>query len=299
MEAPTPPKGVVMREIGEVTEPSARPHTAHDLGPSDLVLSHFSMSRFHPIEERIALAAQYGYAGIGLWVNHYAQLENDAMAPAMLRDLLDEHGVVLAEIEVIPGLGADGNGGERARELEAIAWRIADEFGCRYLQVIGPSELPVHDAGRAFGALCDRAADHGLVVGLEFLPFTDVIDVHDARRIVEAADRPNGGVCLDVWHHVRGANDLDAIAALPGELITGIQMNDGPLVPVNPDYYTDCLENRQPPGTGDFDLTAFVAAVRATGTRVPWSVEIPSVASWADPEPHIAAAAHGMRGLLS
>lgn len=262
------------------------------------MLSHFSMARFHPIEERIALAARHGFAGVGLWASHYARLEDDGMAPGMLRDLLDEHGVVLAEIEVIPGLGAQGPGGERARELEEIAWRMADEFGCRYLQVIGPSELPVAQAGEAFGSLCDRAADHGLVVGLEFLPFTDIVSVHDARRVVEAAARPNGGICLDVWHHVRGANDLDAIAALPGELITGLQMNDGSRVPENPDYYTDCLENRRAPGQGEFDLEAFVAAVRGTGTRVPWSVEIPSTAAWADPEPHIAASAAGMRRLL-
>ena len=86
---------------------------------------------------------------------------------------------------------------------------------------------------RAFAALCDRAADHGLVVGLEFVPFTDIVSVHDARRIVEEADRPNGGVCVDIWHHERGARDLAGIAALPGELITGIQLNDGALTPVD------------------------------------------------------------------
>lgn len=288
-----------MREIGDVSEPSARPRTAHDLGQGDLVLSHFSMSRFHDIEERVALAARHGFAGIGLWVSHYAQLEREGWTPGALRELLDSHGVLLAEIEVIPGLGADGQGGDRAAELEKIAWRIADDFGCRYLQVIGPSELPIDEAGRAFGALCDRAADHGLVVGLEFLPFTDVVSVHDARRIVEAAGRPNGGVCLDVWHHVRGANDLEAIAALPGELITGLQMNDGATVPEHPDYYTDCLENRRPPGQGEFALAEFVAAVKATGTTVPWSVEIPSTTSWADPEPGVAASAVGMRRLLT
>jgi len=288
-----------VREIVDVPEPSARPLSPDDLGERDLVLSHFSMGRFHPIEERIAMAARHGYAGIGLWVGHYARLEDEGVAPGMVRDLLDEHGVVLAEIEVIPGLGADGAGGERARELEAIAWRMADAFGCRYLQVIGPSDRPVTEAGRAFGALCDRAADHGLVVGLEFLPFTDIVDVHHARRIVEAADRPNGGVCLDVWHHVRGAADLDAIAALPGALITGIQMNDGPVIPENPDYYTDCLENRRPPGAGEFDLARIVEVIRSTGTRVPWSVEIPSTGSWADPEPFVAEAAAGMRHLLA
>jgi sugar phosphate isomerase/epimerase len=260
--------------------------SAYQLGPDDLVLSHFSLGRQHPIDERIRLAAANGFAGIGLYTGHYRALEESGDAPGRLRELLDEHDLVLAEIEVVPGLGADGSGGEAAAEVESVAWRMADEFGSRYLQCIGPSALPVADAGRAFGALCDRAADHGLVVGLEFLPFTDVVTVHDARAIVEAAARPNGGVCVDIWHHERGANDLRAIRELPAELIVGVQMSDGPRRPVDPDYYTD------------FDVAGFVGALRDAGSTVSWSLEVCSAAGWADPEPHVRRIADGMRAAL-
>jgi len=182
--------------------------------------------------------------------------------------------------------------------MESIAWRMADEFESRYVQVIGPSGGDVAAAGAAFGSLCDRAGGHGLVVGLEFLPFTDVVSVHDARRIVEAADRPNGGVCVDIWHVERGVRDLAAIAALPRGMITGIQLNDGPHVPADGDYYTDCLEHRVPPGAGEFDITALLDAVRATGCAVPISVEVCSRAGWADPDRHVGACAAGMRSLV-
>jgi len=267
------------------------------LARDELVLSHFSLARAHPVEHRVALAARHGFRGIGLYAGQYLQLEADGFAPHGLRDLLEQHEVCLAEIEVVPGLGADGAGGGRAADIEAVAWRMADEFGCRYVQVIGPADAPVAAAGKAFGALCDRAADHGLVVGLEFLPFTDIVSVHDARAIVEAAGRENGGVCVDVWHHVRGADDLAAIAALPGELITGIQLSDGPLRPDLEDYYTDCLQSRRPPGLGEFDLPAFLAAVRGTGCSVPISLEVCSLAGWNSPDEHVAAIAAGMRSL--
>ncbi|WP_116997219.1 sugar phosphate isomerase/epimerase family protein [Desertimonas flava] len=272
--------------------------SAYQLGPDDLVLSHFSLGRQHPIDERIRLAAANGFAGIGLYTGHYRALEESGDAPGRLRELLDEHELVLAEIEVVPGLGADGAGGGAAAEVEAIAWRMADEFGSRYLQCIGPSGRSVADAGRAFGALCDRAADHGLVVGLEFLPFTDVVTVGDARAIVEAADRPNGGVCVDIWHHERGANDLGAIRDLPAELIMGVQMSDGPRRPVDPDYYTDCLRNRLAPGDGEFDVAGFVGALREAGSTVSWSLEVCSAAGWADPAPHVRRIADGMRAAL-
>lgn len=233
------------------------------------------------------LAATNGFAAIGLYIGHYEQLEREGFAPHGLRDLLAEHGVCLAEIEVIPGLGKP--------EMEAVAWRMADEFECRYLQVIGPAGDDKAAAAQAFGSLCDRAGDHGLVVGLEFLPFTDIVSVHDARQIVEDAGRPNGGICVDIWHHERGARDLAGIAALPGEMITGIQMNDGTLRPENPDYYTDCLANRRPPGQGEFDIDGFIAAVRGTGCRVPMSLEVCSATGWANPDAHIAAIAAGIR----
>jgi sugar phosphate isomerase/epimerase len=259
---------------------------------TELVLSHFSLPRAHPIHDRVRLAAAAGFDGIGLYVGNYAQLEADGFAPHGLRDLLAEHSMRLREIEVIPGLGLG------AETREAIAWRMADEFGCRYVQVIGPSGPDIAAAGRIFGALCDRAADHGLVVGLEFVPFTDIVTVDDARRIVEAADRPNGGICVDIWHHERGLRDLAAIAALPGELITGIQLSDGTRVPQEPDYYTDCLANRCAPGDGEFDFAGFLDAVTSTGTTAPWSLEVCSTAGWADPERHVTHIAAVIRGFM-
>ena len=276
-----------------MTQPDPR-----TLGPGDLVLRHFSLARLHPIDDRVRLAAANGFAGIGLWIEHYRQLEAEGFAPGGLRELLDEHGVGLAEIDVVPGLGADGSGGERAAAMEEVVWRMADEFGCRYLQTIGPAGDDRAAAAAAFGALCDRAADHGLTVGIEFLPFTDIVSATDARRIVEDAGRDNGGICVDIWHHERGARDLDAIAALPSELVRAIQMSDGPLVADEADYYTDCLSNRRAPGDGEFDVAGFVAAVRATGTDAPWSLEVCSASGWADPANHVARIAEGMRGAL-
>lgn len=268
------------------------------LGQDDLVLSHFSLARMHPIAERVELAAANGFSGIGLWVEHYRRLEDEGQAPGPLRELLEAHGVCLAEIEVVPGLGANGPGGDRAADTEAVAWRMADEFGCRYLQVIGPGGADPSRAAAAFGGVCDRAADRGLVVGLEFLPFTDIVSVHDALRIVEAADRPNGGICVDIWHHERGTRDLAAIASLPGELITGIQMSDGTREPAMADYLTDCLENRVAPGDGEFDVAGFVAAIRTAGASVPWSLEVCSKVGWASPVEHVGRLAAGMRSFL-
>jgi hypothetical protein len=41
-------------------------------------------------------------------------------------------------------------------------------------------------------ALCDRAADIGALVHLEFIPMTVIADIATPWRIVRDADRPNG-----------------------------------------------------------------------------------------------------------
>ncbi|NNE72288.1 MAG: sugar phosphate isomerase/epimerase [Acidimicrobiales bacterium] len=271
-----------------------------DLGHDDLVLCHFTLDRHHDIEQRVRAAAAGGYAAIGIYTRDYQRLEADGRAPDRLAELLESHGVGLAEIEALRGWGDPAVvGTDDYLEQEATAWRIADRFESRYVQAIGPYAGSMDDAGQAFGALCDRAAEHGLVVGLEFLPFTNIVDASDALAIVEAAARPNGGVCLDIWHHERGAADLELLRAVPGELITGVQVSDGPAIPVLDSYYDDCLRTRLPPGQGDFDVAGFVEVVEASGTTAPWGVEVCNQAAWAtDGIEHAQACADGLRAFL-
>ena len=51
-----------------------------DLGPDDLILSHFSLGRFRPFEERVRAAAEAGFAAMGLYVGDYQRLRADVQA---------------------------------------------------------------------------------------------------------------------------------------------------------------------------------------------------------------------------
>lgn len=269
-----------------------------DLGPEDLVLSHFSLGRNHPLDDRIHSAGAAGFAGIGLFAGQYRQLRDGGLSVGQLRDLLDESDVCLAEIEVLAGWGA-ASPPDAYWEFEAAVWELVDAFESRYVQAIGPHEGSIADAAVRFGQVCDRAAEHGAVVGLEFLPFTNIVDAADALTIVEAADRPNGGVCVDIWHHARGANDLDLIRAIPPALIAGIQMSDGPAQPELADYKDDCLRHRVPPGAGEFGAVEFVRTLIELGAEVPWSLEVCNDHVWGQPgADHVRRAADGMRRVL-
>jgi sugar phosphate isomerase/epimerase len=268
------------------------------LRSDDLVLSHFSLDRNHPLDDRIDAAARAGFAGIGLFAGQFLALREEGLTVDHLHELLDAADVCLAEIEVLAGWGAEATS-DGYRAFEDVVWELVDAFESRYVQAIGPYEGSIADAARRYGAVCDRAADHGAVVGLEFLPFTNIVDAADALAIVEEADRPNGGVCVDIWHHARGADDLDLIRAIPPELIVGVQMSDGPATPTLPDYKDDCLRHRVPPGEGDFGAVEFVRTIIEAGVDVPWSLEVCNDDVWGrSGAEHVQRAADGMRRVL-
>ena len=242
-------------------------------GHGTLWLSHHSL-RYASMEERAAAAAAAGLDGIGLSLRAYRRWRDGGHSDEELADILGRHGQRLVELEALHGWALSGEQRDRAHADEELAFHLADAFGPTYLQAIGPYEGTTDDVVAAYAALCDRASAHRLTVGIEFLPFTNIPDIASAADIAESANRGNGGVCVDAWHFFRGTPDFDSLAAVPGELIANIQINDGPLVPEDDDYLADCLTNRRCPGDGEFDLVRFMRTIAATGCTAPVSIEV-------------------------
>src|ERR1700730_7616633 len=250
-----------------------------DLGPDDLILSHFSLGRSRPFEERVRAAAEAGFAGMGLYIGEYQRPRAAGAGDAARGSVLDHHGMRLIEIEALRGWSATG--AERAAYLQAerSVFAMSDALGPgHHVQVIGPYTGTLDDAAEAFAGVCDRAAEHGLAAAIEFLPeMSNIPDAATAMQIVTRAGRPNGGICLDCWHHFRGANDDDMLRAVPAEAIFTVQFDDGPRQRGDPDYHTDCARYRNAPGDGEFDLAGFLRLVGEMGVRLPLSVEVMSV----------------------
>jgi sugar phosphate isomerase/epimerase len=217
-----------------------------------------------------------------------------------MRKILDEHRMRLAEIEVVLGFAATGADRQRQpipgvdytdRETEARMFDMAAAFGARHLQAVGTfgTDVLEEQAAEAFAGLCDRAGEHGLLVALEFVPGTNVPDAGAAVALVAAAGRRNGGLCIDAWHHFRGARDDDLLRSVPPEQVVMIQLDDGAARPVHPDFVTDTLLNRLPPGDGEFDLVSFLELLWSRGVQAPVSIEVLSADAAARPATEVAA----------
>lgn len=250
---------------------------ARELGRGDLILSHFSLLGLEDFERRAAAAAAAGFAGLGLYLGDYQLLLAQGYDDAWIERVLERHGLCLAEIEILTDWCPLT---ERGRGQLELACHLGERFGARHVAAIGPVSGSALDASRAFAVLCDAAAQAGLDVALEHLPFTNIASLAAARAIVEGAGRDNGGLCLDSWHHFRGHLEWEELARLPADRIKSVQINDGPATPVAADYYRDTTRHRMVPGRGSFDLPRFLASIRGQGYDGPLSVEVLSEDLW-------------------
>jgi 4-hydroxyphenylpyruvate dioxygenase len=121
--------------------------------------------------------------------------------------------------------------------------------------------------------LGDVALQHGVRVAFEALAWGRFVDDYRrAWRIVELADHPAVGVCLDSFHVLSRGHDPAAIERIPGDKIFYLQLADAPALSM--DVLSWSRHHRLFPGEGAFDLPTFVAHVLATGFDGPLSLEV-------------------------
>jgi sugar phosphate isomerase/epimerase len=235
-------------------------HTISGVAPGSLRASR------HPLAARLAACGAAGYRGCWLHLRDYQEQKAAGFADGAMRELFDSHGLVHRGVEFLTDWFLDD------RTAERTAFDAADAVGAAVINAGGDFLMRgfprAHMLDR-FAALCARAADRGLSIALEIVPWSDVPDIDAA---LEFLGPPNAGIALDCWHLFRGRSHLSDIARIPAERILCVQVNDAAAMPAGP-LHEDTLDRRFC-GEGAFDLAGFVAAIESCGATVPFSVEI-------------------------
>ena len=227
-----------------------------------------------PFAERLAAARDAGYQGVGLRPTHYKAARASGLTDGDMRVMLDDHGLKLIELGFIADWWETGDRAARAETFERSLYAIADALGGEHVVMIsGPIADGVDALADRFGRVCDRAAEHGLRVGLETLPWTDIHDVGIAWEIIARSGRLNGGPIYDTWHLNRGGTTEEMIRRVPPGQVIAIQLNDGSYELVESEL-EDTFKRRVLPGQGDFRLAQFVALVESLGVSAPTGVEV-------------------------
>ncbi len=239
------------------------------------------------LTEKLTAASRAGFDGVEIFEN---DLLASPLTPEDIRarcadlDLSIDLYQPMRDIEAVPAE-------EFARNLRRARhkFRTMQRLGADTVLVCSTLARSAVDddalAAEQLHRLADLAADHGVKVAYEALAWGRHVSTYDhAWRIVEAADHPSLGVCLDSFHILARGGDPKGIEAIPGEKIFFLQLADAPIMAM--DVLQWSRHYRCFPGQGGFDLPALLSHVLAAGYRGPLSLEIfNDVFRQADPGP--------------
>jgi sugar phosphate isomerase/epimerase len=243
------------------------------LGANDLVLCAGTL-RAASLAEKCAAAVAGGFSAITLWPTDVERAKREGIALADIRRRIADHGLVVADLdallvwlpgEVVPA-GLPG---------EAEFYEIADAVGARSLNLAQGfgANVDRDRAAEALAGVCDRASEHGLLVTLEYLPWSGISDAATALAIVEGSGRADATLMFDTWHTFRGPTDDAQLEKIPGARIGSVQINDAPAEPAE-NLIAETLSARLLPGEGAIPLARWVRWLDAIGSTAPIGVEV-------------------------
>lgn len=231
----------------------------------ELSLAHLTVLDATP-PELVAVAAAAGFRMVGIrltatpsvGVPPYDMLGDTPVMRETLRRLADT-GVSVLDVEFLR-FEPENPIGIPEGFLEAGA-----RLGAKYVLVMSAEPEEARTLDR-FGALCDRAAQYGLHVCLEFAIYTGVRTLAHAARMVKQSGRSNASVLVDALHFSRSGGTPADIVHVDPSLFRYAQICDAA-----PDMPTDATglvrearTGRLLPGEGALPLAELVRVLPAT-----------------------------------
>jgi len=208
----------------------------------------------HP--DLVKVASQYGYGGI--------------------KSILADNGIVNFEFEFIVDWFADGERRRRSDQTRDLLLRAAEAIGARHVKVGGDmngESWPVDLLTESFAALCDDAAKAGTNIVIEILPWSNFYDIDSALKVIAGAEKPNGGLCVDIWHLARRGIPYEEIRNIPKQYLKHIEVNDADQK-VFGSLFEDSARRRKLCGEGSLNVRKFLSVVKGMGYNGPIGVEI-------------------------
>jgi sugar phosphate isomerase/epimerase len=247
------------------------------LGPDDLVLTASSVG-CPPFPVLCEAARAGGFAGLSLWP---APLVEETRAVGLTdddrRDLLAGFGLVVHDVDAVVAWAGPGDPGPPyLQEVPAsLVHEVAESLGARQVNalLVGAKGTTQEALAEATAAVCDRAAVHGLRVGVEFARASALRSLGDALAVRALLPDHDVGVTVDTWQLHWGPSTGAELAAAPGEAIRCVQVDDAPAARPE-DLLRATYEGRLVPGDGAADLVGAVRALDRIGYPGPLTVEV-------------------------
>jgi sugar phosphate isomerase/epimerase len=227
-----------------------------------------------PLENLIEAAAAGGYGAVAIWPADYLAWRESGITDSEARTRLSDAGITVSQVDCLL-MWSRNPGSARAAAEEADVFSAAEAFGAGIVSVIGPGDdrFSVDQLAETLAGTCDRGAERGFSIALEVAPWKGNVDLETAVRLIKATGKSNAGLVIDSWHLFRGATPAAQLAAVPGEMVTSIQISDAPYAPGS-DLVAETMGARLLPGQGAIDLDRFLQSLDNQSDGVALTVEV-------------------------
>lgn len=227
------------------------------------------------LTEKLAAASRAGFDGVEIFEN---DLLASPLTPEEIRARCADLGLTIdlyqpmRDIEAVPEAEFARNL-RRARHKFELMRRLGTDTVLVCSSVSPLAEDDDALAAAQLSQLADLAQEFDVRVAYEALAWGRHVSTYDhAWRIVEAADHPALGTCLDSFHILSRGSDPKGIENIPGEKIFFLQLADAPLLAM--DVLQWSRHYRCFPGQGGFDVAGLVRHVLSAGYDGPLSLEV-------------------------
>lgn len=248
------------------------------------------------LEEKLRACAIAGFDGVEIFE---PDLVVSPSSPAEIKALADRLDLTLDLYQPFRDLEgvAEELFEDNLRRLEAKL-QLLQELGMDLLLVPSNADTATIDDDAVIAEQLHRAAElaqrYNIRIAYEALAWGRFVNRYwHSWQLVQAADHPNLGVCLDSFHILSRQDDPSRIIEISGQKIFYVQLADAP--DLGMDILPWSRHHRVFPGEGSFDMVGFMSYLTEADYTGPLSLEVfNDVFRETDP---IITAADGLRSL--
>lgn len=216
----------------------------------------------------IEAAADAGFDAYSPDCSTLAAARERGLTPPAIARLLADTGL---SCEIVASCGMLDGGSAVLDGLRAAA-TDAHALGARFLQINVAAATPQARL-EAVGAAAAAVDGSGLVLAIEYMPFTPLATLAETLDIVAVVGPDKTGALVDIWHHAQDPSGWETLATAPLDAIAYVEFDDA-LPPLGTDPIEETTHNRAFPGEGILPCARFATALRERGYDGLVSIEV-------------------------
>lgn len=231
---------------------------------NNLTISSYTLGTTVSLYDRIHIAAESGFTGIGLRVENYMEALAAGFTDAHILTLLKKYHLKVTEIELLTDWGANSDRTPDQQKKEQLLFHMARLFKVKHINATLFQSFSEKQMISALKNLCIRAEE--LDIAIEFMPYSSFPTLQTVWRVIQQSECQNAKIICDAWHWTRAHQSPENLENIPADRIVAIQVDDAHRLPYK-NLRQESRHDRLPAGSGSNETIVMLHALKTLGVQ--------------------------------